>query len=349
MRILTVILLLLCLNKSEAQSNYLETIKVTDSIYVFKPKMDWTHSNGVAIIGSDGIFFIDTYQSPLYAIEAIEKLKTVTKLPVKYVLNTHWHYDHCIGNYEFKLAYPDCKFIMHDSTDKFVRTQVKQILEDDYEQTKKGVTITENQIKERKAFNGQPITDNMLPFWELNLREAKELVEKYRPVQIVPADITFNDHLTMPWGSCTLEMMHWGDNAHSEGDVVLWIPNKRILISGDFVVGPTPYETNNNPKGMQAGIEKIIDLNPSIIIPGHGIVRYDLSYAKLEKEAFETYIREAENAVKNKIPIKDAIASIKQDELDNKFTHGDDLTKWALRAFFKRGVIIQVYKDMKAL
>src|ERR1044071_4352944 len=95
------VILLLC-ETIHAQGKYLETIKVTDSIYVFKPKIDWTHSNGVAIIGNDGVFFIDTYIESTYAAEAIKLLKKITKLPVKFVLNTHWHYDHVIGNYEFK-------------------------------------------------------------------------------------------------------------------------------------------------------------------------------------------------------------------------------------------------------
>jgi hypothetical protein len=70
-------------SKLNAQGKYLETIKVTDSIYVFKPKIDWVHGNGTAIIGKDGVFFIDTYLQTNYAEEAIRLLKLVTKLPVK--------------------------------------------------------------------------------------------------------------------------------------------------------------------------------------------------------------------------------------------------------------------------
>ena len=54
---------------------YLETIKVSEHVYVFKPKIDWAHGNGVAIIGPDGVFFIDTYIQFNYAEEAIRRLK----------------------------------------------------------------------------------------------------------------------------------------------------------------------------------------------------------------------------------------------------------------------------------
>lgn len=327
-----------------AQGKYLETIKISDSIYVFKPKIEWVHGNGVAIIGDKGVFFVDTYINQLYAFEAIERLKAVTKLPVQYVLNTHWHYDHCIGNYEFKLAFPDCKFIMKDSTDKYMQTLVKDLIATDLETSKQGLATTEKELKDRKTSNGFPITESMVPYWEWHIREGKEFLANYRPLKVVPADITFNERMTLKWGGVTLQIKHLGNNAHSEGDAVVWIPEKKLLISGDFVVGPTPYETNSNPWGMVESLKEIIELNPSIIIPGHGVMLHDLSYVKLVKDAFESYIREAEVAVKNKIPIKEAVAYIKLDDLDMKFTHGDDLTKWAFRSFFKGQVIYRVYQ-----
>ena len=100
----------------QAPDRYLETIEVSDHIYVFKPRIDWTHGNGVAIISPDGVFFIDTYIQPNYAEEAIRRLRRITSLPVRYVLNTHWHYDHVVGNGIFKRAFPETQFIAHDST-----------------------------------------------------------------------------------------------------------------------------------------------------------------------------------------------------------------------------------------
>lgn len=329
--------------------NKLETIKVTDSLFVFKPKIDWTHGNGVAIIGSDGVFFVDTYTSPIYALEAINRLKAITKLPVKYVLNTHWHYDHVIGNYEFKKAFPDCKFIMHDSTNYFMKTQVKSVVDDDLEQSKQGLATLEKERKDRKTGNGFPITDSMLPFWDWQINEGKELLNNYVPIKLVTADITFGDNLTFYWGSYTLELRHLKQYAHSEGDVIVWIPQKRIVITGDVVVGPTPYETQPNALGMIDAIQQIIDMNPSVVIPGHGAVQYDLSYVKLVKEAFTSYIREAENAVENNVALKDAVAWIKLDDLDYKFTGGEDLKKWTFRSFFKGRVVYQTYERLNAL
>ena len=67
------------------EDRYLETIRVSENVYVFKPKIDWVHGNGVASIGPEGIFFIDTYPQFNYAEEAIRRLKRSTKLPVRVI------------------------------------------------------------------------------------------------------------------------------------------------------------------------------------------------------------------------------------------------------------------------
>ncbi len=330
--------------------NKIDLIRVSDSVYVFKPKIDWTHGNGIAIIGENGVFFIDTFIMPTYAIEAIEKLRTITNLPVQFVLNTHWHYDHVIGNDEFKQAFPGCKFIMHDSTNYFMKTKVKAILETDIETSKQQLAQLENERKTRKTSNGFPITDSMVWFWDLEIREGRDLIQVYKkPVKLITADITFRDSLTFFWGSQIIQLMHLKQYAHSEGDVIVWMPKKRIVVTGDIVVGPTPYESQANAPGMVKALQQIIDLKPLVVIPGHGAVQYDLNYVNLEKEAFVSYLREVEKAVKNKVPLKEAVAYIKLDDLDYKFTGGDDLKTWTFRSMFKSNLIYQTYKRLGAL
>lgn len=333
------------LTNSFAQGKYLETIKVTDSIYVFKPKIDWAHGNGIAIIGKEGVFFIDTYQETTYAAEAIKKLKTITKLPVQFVLNTHWHNDHVIGNYEFKKTYPGCKIIMHDSTMVYMNAIIAPAIDSDMVTSIQGVKQLEREISNKKADRGFELTPALLDFWKWQLQEVKEYIRDFRPNKFTNADITFNDSLTFHWGSQTLQLVYANDNGHSEGDVIVWIPEKKLVITGDIVVGPTPYATQNNIPGMLRSIQRIIDLNPSILIPGHGFVQYDLNYVNLLKEAFTAYRNAALAAIEKGTPVRDAMNNINFPVIDKKFTGDDDLKKWAYRTFFYRWVIYHTYNE----
>ena len=332
-----------------AQEKKIETIKITDSIYVFKPYIDWVHGNGVAIIGNDGVFFIDTYIQTNYAEESIKKLKEITDLPVKYVLNTHWHNDHVMGNYAFKKAFPDCKFIGHDSTYIYMNRIIKTAIDNELQTFQGDVDQLTKELEERKTSGGFELTGNMIQFWQDMIVDEKEYVDTYKPNQFVNHDITFNDKMTFHWGSQTIELIYDNSNGHSPGDVVVWIPEKKIVLTGDIIVGPTPYATYYNIPGMIKAIQKIIDMNPAIIIPGHGVVLYDLSYPNLLKEAFTEYYNEAEKAIKNNTPVRDAMSSIKLNDIDMKFTGGDSLKEWAYRSFFARNVIYNTYRYNRAL
>lgn len=341
--IVCVILFIIGFNYCTAQGKYLETVKVTDCIYVFKPKIDYVHGNGIAIIGSDGVFFIDTYQAFTYADEAIALLKKITKLPVKYVLNTHWHNDHVMGNDEFKKAFPGCEIIMQDSTYAYMKKIVKPAVDSDYSSTLQSIPVTEKQIRDKKSPRGTVLTPALLTYWQLTLDEAKEYVKNFKPYRFVNGDITFSDSLTFHWGSQTLKLSYARDNGHSEGDVMVWIPEKRIAITGDIVVAPTPYATHNNIPGMIRAIQRVIDMQPAIIIPGHGVVQYNLAYVELEKKAFIAYWDAAQAAIKNNTPLKEAMNNVSVPDIDAQLTGDDDVKKWALRSYFSRFIVYYAY------
>ncbi len=331
-------------SRAVVEHDYLETIKVSDNVYVFKPRIDWTHGNGVAIIGKDGVFFIDTYIQFNYAEEAIRRLRRITRLPVRYVLNTHWHNDHVMGNAVFKRVFPQLQIIAHDSTAAQLVSQIKPRVEGELEQIKGEIAQLDSEVASGKMIpRGTPLTGTIKPFWDLSLREAREYLQQYRPERFAPADITFSDTLTMRWGDVTLKMIHMAENGHSTGDVVVWIPEQRLLVAGDIVVGPTPYATYRNIPGMIKAIHALIAMDPAIVIPGHGAVEHDLTYMQLLERAFTEYRRAAEAAVAAKVPMLDAMNTIAFPEIDQQFTGDDAMKKWAYRSFFTRFLIYNTY------
>jgi glyoxylase-like metal-dependent hydrolase (beta-lactamase superfamily II) len=54
--------------------------------------------NGGIVIGSDSVLVIDPFQNPALGNLMLDTVKTLTDKPVKYVLNTHYHFDHTGGN-----------------------------------------------------------------------------------------------------------------------------------------------------------------------------------------------------------------------------------------------------------
>ncbi len=71
---------------------------------VFRRRYEPLDLNVGIVIGDDGVLVIDTRSSPVEAAEIQHELAEITDLPVKWVVNTHWHFDHTFGNYAFGQA-----------------------------------------------------------------------------------------------------------------------------------------------------------------------------------------------------------------------------------------------------
>jgi glyoxylase-like metal-dependent hydrolase (beta-lactamase superfamily II) len=323
------------------EDKYLETIKVSENVYVFKPKIDWSHGNGVAILAPEGVFFIDTYLQFNYAEEAIRRLKKVTRLPVKYVFNTHSHNDHTSGNGVFRRVYPESRLIVNEAAVVGLEGRVKAKVEGEKAFIAGELAQADTEVKLGKTRGGTPLVGLMKAYWELSLREAREYQQQYRPEKYVSPDIVFGDTLVMRWGDLTLKMIHMADNGHSRADMIVWIPEQRLLVAGDLVVAPTPYYSL---PGITKAVRALIAMNPAIIIPGHGPVEYDLSYMQLLERGFSTYQRAAGEAVAARIPERRALDSIRFPDIDRAFTGGDEMKTWAYRRFFTDNVIHLTYQ-----
>src|SRR5262245_45993287 len=72
--------------------------KITDRVYY---ATGGGGGNSPIIIGDRDVMILDTKTTPQDARDFIEDLKLITNKPVRYAINTHYHYDHADGNQVF--------------------------------------------------------------------------------------------------------------------------------------------------------------------------------------------------------------------------------------------------------
>jgi glyoxylase-like metal-dependent hydrolase (beta-lactamase superfamily II) len=68
---------------------------------VYRRNYEFLAFNVGLVVGSDGALVVDTRASKLEAAEILRDVRTVTSLPVRWAVDTHWHWDHAFGNSEF--------------------------------------------------------------------------------------------------------------------------------------------------------------------------------------------------------------------------------------------------------
>lgn len=79
--------------------------KIGEGVYAaISPDRSKAGSNAGFVVGDDGVLVVDTFISTDAAKELLDEIRKVTDLPIRYVVNTHYHLDHTGGNAVFKQA-----------------------------------------------------------------------------------------------------------------------------------------------------------------------------------------------------------------------------------------------------
>ena len=91
-------------------------------------------------------------------------------------------------------------------------------------------------------------------------------------LEVAPPFVCFDDHLDVYVDDRKVELLFVGP-AHTTNDVVAWLPQHRVLFSGDLVFnGGTPFVVMGSVAGSLASLERLRQLGPDLIVPGHGSV-----------------------------------------------------------------------------
>src|SRR5438046_3381777 len=104
-----------------------QIVKVADGVYaaIAKPG-GLAQGNAGFVIGHDGVLIFDTFGTPAAIEELIAEIQTLTKLPIKYAVNSHYHLDHTGGNQV--LSARGVPIIAHDNLIKWQTTKNKRFL-----------------------------------------------------------------------------------------------------------------------------------------------------------------------------------------------------------------------------
>ncbi|MGC9665502.1 MBL fold metallo-hydrolase [Planosporangium sp. 12N6] len=94
----------------------------------------------------------------------------------------------------------------------------------------------------------------------------------YGRIELRPPDVTFTTSMTLHLGGRTVELHHVGP-AHTRSDVVVWLPEQRILFAGDIAfAGGQPFLAEGSVSGYPKALAAVRALQPEILVPGHGPV-----------------------------------------------------------------------------
>ena len=138
---------------------------------------------------------------------------------------------------------------------------------------------------------------------------------------IVPGTLTVSDRLVLHRGERSIEVRFLG-RGNTPGDLVVHLLAERIVATGDLVVHPIPFAFFSHLGEWPDTLRSLRALDAETILPGHGEVMRDWSYADRLVELLESTWRQVEEAVASDLDLEATRAAVDLDPFLESFGGG---------------------------
>jgi glyoxylase-like metal-dependent hydrolase (beta-lactamase superfamily II) len=236
-------------------------------------------ANSPIILTDTEAIVIDSEITPAAARALVSDLKAITDKPVKYVIDSHYHYDHAFGNQVFT---PTAQVIGHDNTHKRLLTNVME--QYTYLSSVQNIPTRVEGLRQRIAQEKDAQQKSTL---ERQVASSLAYLEQVKEIKVTPPNLTFKNSMTLHLGGRELQLLYLG-RGHTDTDVVVLLPRERIIATGDLMESQVSYMGDSYPDEWPATLAKLRALDFDTVMPGHGVV----FKGKTKIEAFEGYVRE---------------------------------------------------------
>ena len=237
-------------------------------------------SNAAIIEGDADVLVVDSHVSPGGAWALREELKTITPKPIRWVVNSHFHFDHSHGN---QIYGPDVQIIGHD----FTYTQMAAGKSQDSPAREFFVGGIPNAIKNLESRLATAKTPEERANIENQLAIQRNHLQGTNAVRPTPPTMTLSRTMTLHRGSREIRLLFLG-RGHTAGDVVVYLPKERIVATGDLLIEGPSYMGDAYFTEWIDTIEALKQLDFDTVLPGHG--RAWTGKAKLDH--WQAYLRD---------------------------------------------------------
>jgi cyclase len=322
--------------------------KIADGVYAAirpEPPGLMFDANSIFIVNDTDVIVVDTNITPSSARASLAALMKLTNKPVTAVINTHWHDDHIIGNQVYHDVFPSAEIIAQQTTMDDLPTigaaNRKQLVE----MGPQMVMQLQMSVDQRKSLTGNALTDEERTSYLSDIASAKRYFAEAPAMQVVMPTKLVETSLTLTRGKRKIEVLFLG-RAHTSADLVVWLPDERIAITGDLVVSPIPLiGSTSHPLEFGATLEKLLAMKPAVFIPGHGPVMRDDKYVRQEVALLASLKSQVEASVARGDALAQARKSVNLDEFKRQFAGSSQALGFIFDNYVASSGVAAGYRD----
>jgi glyoxylase-like metal-dependent hydrolase (beta-lactamase superfamily II) len=242
--------------------------KIADGVYaaIVRQGAPVVGSNGAFVVCRDHVLVVDTHYRPSVARELLAEIKKVTPLPVRYVVNTHWHNDHTQGNQAYFNVFPKgVEFLSHTTARRDIQEKAIPSIKD-------SLKNLPGQIQKLEAKLAGATNEQDRAQLRRLIEGNKAYLAELQNLEITLPTLTFDRSLILFNGDREIRVLHFG-RGHTAGDVVVYLPKEKVVVTGDLLTSGIPFFRDAYPSEWAATLKGISGLEIDRVVPGHGPVQ----------------------------------------------------------------------------
>ena len=240
-----------------------------------------TGSNNVVIVGARDVLVVDTGTTPAAARAFVDDVKLVTSKPIRYVVNTHFHYDHTDGNQVYA---GKADIIAHEYVKQAIETL--NVLQREPFKTSQLTNVPRRieELKKQIASSKEPSEKRML---QQQLDVAQAGWNQLKEIKPTPPNVTYSTTKLLDLGGREVRLLFLG-RGHTNGDTVVFLPKEKIVCTGDLMESQIAYMGDAQFDEWVTTLDALKKLDFDTDLPGHGMP----FKGKALITAFQGYLRD---------------------------------------------------------
>jgi len=301
------------------------------------------NSNSLIVVRDSDIVVVDAQFTRTATEETIAAIRRITRKPVAYVINTHWHDDHVAGDQVYRDSFPGVRFVMQENTAADLVTLGAPNRKQQVEGAPPVADRFERLLSKGLGLDSTPATPMERSALESAIRIVRQYVKEAPGFSPVAATDTVRQRMTLGLGRDRIELIWFGEG-NTRGDLVVYLPDRGIVASGDLVVAPVPFGFNSHPASWVTVLDSLVALKPRIILPGHGPVLRDLGYVRSVRDWLARVVREASAAGARGDSLSAVLKTVTLDDVRRSVSREEKWMNFLFGSFFVRAAVQAAYE-----
>ena len=301
--------------------------------------------NSIAVTSSDGVLVFDANGTPAAARAVIGEIRKITDKPVRYLVFSHWHWDHWYGAEAYKEAFPDVQIISQERDRRIMLGPSQEFnrafLERDLPAY---VGSLKKKLAEEEGKSPAPVDLERL---KARVAVDEFFLEQKKNVRHTVANVTYAERMNLYVGDREIQLMNFG-RAVTPGDTMAYLPKEKIALIGDVIVNPVTFALGGYPTEWLKALGNLDELDANLMVTGHGEPLRDRELLHATMEVMRILLERGAELKAKGLDADQAKAAILPElkELRAKIAHNDSDTSREFEVYLVDWFLHRVYDEL---